>query len=404
MNSAPKPPLSPRPTRPSASRNDTKANTLKIRSAQAPTDIGDQYLKFTPKVRASTSMCQKRIGRPRSSVRRIGQITSAGKLTRKARRASGASRRSPISRRMAPIAYAPPARPPRKKYQTMYHSHCGGAAKCWTMALLAPAPVAEREHRADHAEDGGDEHGEISPGIVAARQHRVLRLRHAVHLGLVGQEEQRVEPPVLLVAVEASFRESLAPHLVQPERGDVAHLIEVPELDRLGRANLGAGRRQVRLEPVVAERALAREPGRLVETDDVIGAGRDAVPTAVAHLGLDVDRVELGADDGVGRAHLHAARERAVLAEVAHHVPRDPALGRGPLAELHVAPVLVVELSGVVIAVAEARRVAAELVPLLARHLAGLAPDAERRVREEADRSRHGHSPIRSPSGWARSS
>src|SRR5262245_54653210 len=201
MNSAPKPPLSPRPTRPSASRNDTKANTLKIRSAQAPTDIGDQYLKFSPKVRASTSMCQKRIGRPRSRVRRSGQRTSAGKLTRKARRASGASRRSPISRRIAPMAYAPPARPPRKKYQTMYHSHCGGTAKCWTMALLAPAPVTEREDRPDHAEDGGDEHREIAARIVAARQHRVFRLRHAVYLGFVGQEEQRVEAAVFLVGV-----------------------------------------------------------------------------------------------------------------------------------------------------------------------------------------------------------
>src|SRR5262249_640751 len=97
-----------------------------------------------------------------------------------------------------------------------------------------------------------------------------------------------------------------------------------------------------------------------------------------------------------GGADLHAACLRAVLADVAHHRPRH-APGRAALVELDVAPVLVVELAGVVVAVAEPGRVAGELVPLLARDLAGLAADAERRVGEEADRSGHGGSPIRSP-------
>src|SRR6185503_15479667 len=107
-----------------------------------------------------------------------------------------------------------------------------------------------------------------------------------------------------------------------------------------------------------------------------------AVAAAVADFGLDVDGVELRPDDGVGRTHLHAAGQRAVLADIAHHVPGDAALGGGPLVELDVAPVLLVEPARVVVAVAEPGRVSGKLVPLLARHLAGLAADAERRVGE----------------------
>ena len=51
--------------------------------------------------------------------------------------------------------------------------------------------------------------------------------------------------------------------------------------------------------------------------------------------------------------------------------------------ELHVPPVLRVQLPGVVVAVAERRLVARQLVPLLAGHLAGLAADADARVGEE---------------------
>src|SRR5690349_22748120 len=122
-----------------------------------------------------------------------------------------------------------------------------------------------------------------------------------------------------------------------------SHLAQLAELDGLGRARLGARGNQVVLQAVVAERALLGEPGVLVESDDRVGAGRDAVAAAVADVGLDVHRVELGPDDGVGWAHLHAARERAVLAHVAHHAPRHPAVRSRPLEELHVPPVLFVE-------------------------------------------------------------
>jgi hypothetical protein len=52
--------------------------------------------------------------------------------------------------------------------------------------------------------------------------------------------------------------------------------------------------------------------------------------------------------------------------------------------ELHVAPVLSVEVAGVVEAVQKVRAVALELIPFLARDLTRLASDADAGVREEA--------------------
>src|SRR5215510_9792117 len=286
----------------------------------------------------------------------------------------------------------------------MYHSHCGGETKWSIMALLLPAALAEREDRADDSDHGRHQGSEVAAHVVPARQHGALGRWQPVDLWLVGYQKERVKAAVLLVAVEARLRHPLPAQLVHARAGDLLHGRELAELDRLGRARLGARRRQVGLQPVVAEGALAGQAARLVETDDVVRAGRDAVAAAVADARLDIDGVELRPDDGVGRAHLHAARQRAVLADVAHHAPGDAALGGGPLVELDVAPVLLVELGGVVVAIAELGGVPGELVPLLARHLAGLAADTERRVGEEADRSRHGgFSPIRSPSDWARS-
>src|SRR5215469_13510514 len=90
-----------------ASTNDTNAKNPKIKRAQAPTDIGDQYLKLKlvcPGV-TLTSMCQNLVQlSPRSAVRRIGQMTVAGKLTRNATRAAASSRASPDSLRSVPIA------------------------------------------------------------------------------------------------------------------------------------------------------------------------------------------------------------------------------------------------------------------------------------------------------------
>src|SRR5207244_2814392 len=153
-------------------------------------------------------------------------------------------------------------------------------------------------------------------------------------------------------------------------------------------------------KPVVAEGALLRGSGVAVEADDAVGAGRDAVAAPVADILLDEDGVELGTHDGVGGADFQAAGVGAVLADVRHHRPRDRlvgALGR-LFDEADVAPVGMVELAGIVVAVPKLERVVGQTVPFLAGDLAGLAPDTERRVREESDGLCHG---LSSPSGWA---
>src|SRR5207237_8773049 len=101
------------------------------------------------------------------------------------------------------------------------------------------------------------------------------------------------------------------------------HFVERSELDRLGRTGRGASRLQVVLQPVVTEGALLGGSGVAIEADHAVGAGGDAVAAAVANVLLDIDGVELGADDGVGRADLEAAGVGAMLANVAHHRPGD---------------------------------------------------------------------------------
>src|SRR5207248_4784914 len=129
---------------------------------------------------------------------------------------------------------------------------------------------------------------------------------------------------------------------------------------------------------------------------------------AVTDVLLDEDCVELGPDDGIGRADLEAGGVLAVLADVRHHqeglaaarvgrLVDQVAGGRHVLDELHMAPVLGVQLAGVVEAVEEqVGLVSLEPVPLLAGDLAGLAADADAGVGGEADAlGRHSYIPMR---------
>src|SRR5215203_734793 len=133
--------------------------------------------------------------------------------------------------------------------------------------------------------------------------------------------------------------------------------------------------------------------------DDAEGAGDDAVAAAVADVGLHVDGVELGPDDGPRGAGLQAAGPVAVLADIRHQQPGEIPQSRllagerhRPFDERDVPPGRGPEGGRVVVRHAgEEQAVVRELVPLLAGDLAGLAADADRAVREEAD----GH--LRSP-------
>src|SRR5205823_813730 len=235
------------------------------------------------------------------------------------------------------------------------------------------------------------EWGEVPGEVVAAGQDGVRGIGQAVSVGLVHGQEKSVEAAVdgVVAAVELSLGDALRVEGGQARVRSLLQLRQRPELDRLGRTGFGTGRLHAALQAVVAHGALVRRAGRLVHADHAVRAGRDAVAAAVADVLLDEDRVELGADDGAGRANLHAARVLAVLADVGHHQPSRPVARAGRavwnlVVELHVPPVLGVELARVVVAVGQERRlVALELVPLLASGLARLAPDADAGVGEE---------------------
>jgi hypothetical protein len=178
--------------------------------------------------------------------------------------------------------------------------------------------------------------------------------------------------------------------------GAVTELVQRPELDRLGRAGLGAGGNEARLLTVVAERALERAAVVGPAVDDAERTGYDAVAAAVADVGLYVDAAELRPDDRAGGTRLEAARRLAMLADVGRERPGPPfrriaAAARHDwlLDELHMPPGGVAERERVVVReTAPAQPVLGDVVPLLASHFARLAADAERGVSEEP---RHGH-------------
>ena len=59
----------------------------------------------------------------------------------------------------------------------------------------------------------------------------------------------------------------------------------------------------------------------LVAGDDAERTGNDAIATAVADVLLDIDSVELGTNNGTGRASFLAGRVGAVFANIALHQP-----------------------------------------------------------------------------------
>src|SRR5687768_15229492 len=137
----------------------------------------------------------------------------------------------------------------------------------------------------------------------------------AIHLGLIRQHEETVQATDdLLLSVHVGTDALLL------ERRDTRvrnrpQLVDIAEADRIGGACLRAGRLEVVLEPIVAERALVcLAIGAHV--DDVEGACGNAGAASIADILLDEDAVELGPDDGARGTDLEAAGLNAVLADV----------------------------------------------------------------------------------------
>src|SRR6266699_2015725 len=261
-------------------------------------------------------------------------------------------------------------------------------------ALLIHAPFPQA-HERQQAQHGAARHREAgAPGKVAGRQ--LGPARQPVHLRLVHEEIERVEAAERATGVGAVQLGlgALRLELVHPLLGPRAQLGDRAELDRVGRARFRAGGLEPHLEPVVAQGALLRRARNGIDVDDAERAGGDAGATAVADVGLDHHRVELGADDGAGRTHFQAPRLDTVLAHVAHHQPAAVIRTLELLDEADVPPVDAVEPAGVVVAVPgelpDPAVLGGELVPFLARDLARPAADANRGVGEKPHGVWHG--------------
>src|SRR5687767_8045012 len=238
--------------------------------------------------------------------------------------------------------------------------------------------------------------------------HRIGR--QAVDRRLVQQEEEgaRTADAVVLVGPVQPGARHLRHALPRP----LPQLVQRAELNRCGRARLRARGRLSVQQAVVAERALPHPTVALALVDDAERAGGHAVAAAIADVLLHDDGAELGAEQRPGGAHLQAACPRAVLAHVGGHEPPHAAAlcpeyrlsgirtagtrDKPLLHEGHVPPGVGAQRPGVVVRLAgERQAVDGHVVPLLARHLARLAPDADRGVGEEAHpgrgRGRHRH-------------
>src|SRR5574341_1430855 len=199
---------------------------------------------------------------------------------------------------MAAVKYAPPAIPPRKKYQTIIISQWG------ILSIAASLPAtAEREQRPEPDEDRRADGQERVGDHVPLREFRAVG--QVVRAGLRQEQEERVQAAEEAVRVRAVELRVLEAHPL--ERLDAllrlgVELVPEPELDGLGRAPLRARRAEPVVDPVVAERALLRRTGTRVERDDAERARGDAVAAAVAGVLVDVHRPVLGPVDGAGRA------------------------------------------------------------------------------------------------------
>src|SRR5207248_11799780 len=160
---------------------------------------------------------------------------------------------------------------------------------------------------------------------------------------LAERQEERAEaahPVARVTPVESRPVPVLRLQLLQPLIRPLAELFQRPELDRVRRASLRAGRLVAALQPVVAERALPDAPvlllaeqrqqqllllppgrGQVPLVEHAERTGRHAVAAPVAHVLLDDDRAELRPEQGARRAYVEAGRVRAVLADVRGHEP-----------------------------------------------------------------------------------
>src|SRR5215813_6291905 len=281
--------------------------------------------------------------------------------------------------------------PPKKKYRTIIIPQSG----VLSMPTSVPPPaIAEREERAQPDDDGRTDGEQRVDDDVALWDFRILR--KVVRGRLRQQQEecvQATEEALLIRPIELGVLEAHRLQGLDPLAGLRDQLVAEPELDGLGRTGLGTRGTEAVVDPVVAERALLRRAGVLVEADHTERARGHAVATAVADVLVDVDGTELRPIDRSGRARVETSRISAVPADVGHQEPREitARAGAGRFHEAHEAERGIGEVGVVLVAAGPFRLLHAELVPVLAGDLTGPTADAQGGVREHRECARHGY-------------
>ena len=160
----------------------------------------------------------------------------------------------------------------------------------------------------------------------------------------------------------------------------VDHILLCAEHDRSGGTGLDAGRLQAHCHPVGAEGALVDLAVLLRQAGDVERAAGDAVAAADAVFLVEIHDAVAVLDDGARRrAGLEAARVGAVHAAVLADQPFQAPVGFH-FGVAHHRPGVFGQVHRVVVDAVVGADCVAGVVPLHARHLAGLAADAFRDV------------------------
>src|SRR3546814_9947003 len=136
----------------------------------------------------------------------------------------------------------------------------------WSSDVCSSDLARRRQRQAGEHGKAGTEGGR-DPLRRAARRHRQV-----VGLGPVEQQEEGVQlvdaagrPWGVRRTVEIGVGDDAPVQRGHSVTGALLELIDLAELDRLGRAYLGAGRLHAALQPVVAERALMRLAVALIQ-------------------------------------------------------------------------------------------------------------------------------------------
>src|SRR5258706_1741621 len=137
------------------------------------------------------------------------------------------------------------------------------------------------------------------------------------------EEEELIHPSiedVVIDAIESSLRNTAPVQVSQSFARVRLKLIHFTKLDRVGWACLGAGRFHAILQAIITKGAfMGHVIAQFITGNYSKWAGDYTITAAIANILLDIDRIELCANDGSRGACFQAGRVGTVFAHVALH-------------------------------------------------------------------------------------